>query len=99
MHRVVEQNVAGPTGHEIPDIVDRAFIGAAAATTLAAAWTGTMLVESAASHQLGLGKIFDPRDPFRGIRHVFSWRHNGALRGMFAKARKLAEIAKLVIGG
>jgi hypothetical protein len=98
VHRVVEQNVAGTPGDEISDIVDRALILASAATAFAAAWTGAALVESAASHQLGLGKILDPCDSLRGIRHVFTWRHDDALRGMFGKARKLAETAKVVTG-
>jgi len=100
MHRIVEQNVAWPAGHEVPQIVQRALVRASAATALAAARTGAMLEEPAASHDLGLGKIFDPRDPLRGIRHVFSWTwHDDALLGMFGKARKLAEMAKKLIRG
>lgn len=97
--RIGEHHVAGTPGDEVSQIVQRAFISAAAPAALAARRTATVLVDAAVAHPLRLREIFHSGDPLRTVRYVFPWpRHKCALPGMFAKVGKLAEMAKKVIG-
>jgi hypothetical protein len=98
--RVGEVNIAGASGNKISQVMERALVRAASASaTLAATRTGSMLVDATASHDLGLGQPFHPRDAFRGIRYVLTWsRHEYALRSMPDKAGNLAKIEEKVIG-
>jgi hypothetical protein len=95
--RVGEVNIAGSSGNEISQLMERALVRAASAT-LAATRTGSALVDATASHDLGLGQIFHPRDAFRSIRYVLTWsRHEYVLRSMPEKAGNLAKIEEKVI--
>ncbi len=89
------------SGHEVPQLMERAFIRAAAAlAAFATPGTVTVRVDAAASHNLRLREIFHPRDSLCAVRHVFPWpRHKYALLGMLEKASNLAEMAKKFISG
>jgi hypothetical protein len=89
--RVGEVNIAGASGKEISQLMERALVRAASASaTLAATRTGSALVDATASHDLGLGQIFHPRDAFRSIRYVLTWsRHEYVLRSMPEKGEPI----------
>jgi hypothetical protein len=98
MLRIGEFDIAWPAGNEVADIVQGARKGLVAIAAFAAAWTRPMLEVATLLDDLWLGKIFWPRDPFRGIRPIFTgtW-HDAALLGVETPGKKLPELAKRVM--
>lgn len=92
MLRVRKMELPGPSGDEIPDIVQHAREHGVAKAGLGTAGTQTPLAIAAPSHDLRFGQILRTGDPFSGIRQILTGtRHSKALLGHVISARNLRD--------
>src|SRR5512142_2323980 len=64
--------VAGPLGEGVAEVVEGTAAASIAVGTVATAWTGPTPVVSAADADVGLGQILNAGDAFAGIGSVFT---------------------------
>jgi hypothetical protein len=87
MLRVDEMDIARPTQHQVPNVVEDASARTTPKTRSATRGTGTMDETATAMNDLRFGEIFRLRDPFRHIGKVLSrTRHGNALLGQVSLA-------------
>jgi hypothetical protein len=77
MPGVDQDQVAGPSGEGIAQVVEGATSQAIAVGAMTTARTGSPPVVSAPDADLGLGQVFDAVDPLGGIGSVFAGSRHG----------------------
>jgi hypothetical protein len=93
MLRVDEVKIAGPTGNQVPHVMQDTREHAVSTASLVAARTRLRRVVAAASNEPSLGQILSVGDAFGAVGHVFSGtRHGKALLGQVFPARNLRHL-------
>jgi hypothetical protein len=74
---VDQDQVAGPSGEGIAQVVEGATSQAIAVGAMTTAWTGSPPIISALDADLGRGQVLDAVDPLGGIGSVFAGSRHG----------------------
>jgi hypothetical protein len=93
--RVGQDDLAGPPGREIAEVVEGASEDAVAVSTVATMRARSPPVVAAARADLGLGQILDAGDPLGGIRQVLSGSGQSAVLlggGSYRRIRRSALV-------
>jgi hypothetical protein len=76
--RVGQEEVAGPSGNQITEVVEGSLKDPVAVGAVATTRAGLAAVVAAAVADLGLGQVLDAGDAFSGIGQIFSGTGHGA---------------------
>jgi hypothetical protein len=87
---VEDDDVAGPAGEEIAEVMEDAAAPPVAVGAVATAPTGPSAVVAAADADFGLGQIVEAGDAFGGVGAVFAGSWHGEAPGGKSPTRKYA---------
>ena len=92
MLREEHDEIAGPPGQGIAEVVEGAATAAIAVGAFAASRTGPSSIVAAVDAHLGLGQILGAGDPHGGIGAVFAGSWHGVTPGKKGPTRKYARL-------